>query len=158
MSHLHKLVTLARALFAAVVLAASARFAWVAGDVTHVLEERALETTREEREPKAEADTRTDRDHDEDGDHEEDARDAKKKPLASDRAQQAKMIRIMLSARHSAGRSPVYVNEALIGHTSFMADFSCQRGEPLVVRIVPEQGPAIERKATCTGPTLSVSD
>jgi hypothetical protein len=142
---------MAQWLFAASVLVAAARFVWVAADADAETGAGAGSSKAAQGSESAAADPALDTEPASKPHRKKEARDNGAEPAVE-------MVRVMLSARHSQGRSPVYVNDALVGYTTFMADFSCQSGEPLTVRIVPARGPAIERTTTCTAPTLSISD
>lgn len=67
-------------------------------------------------------------------------------------------VRVMLSVTLGEQRSEVYVNGDLQGLTPYAGDVSCQRGQPISVQIVPNEGPVIERTPTCRGSMIRITE
>ncbi len=67
-------------------------------------------------------------------------------------------LRLVISVTVGPPRSEVFVNGRRLGLSPYLGDFSCKRGEPLRVQIVPERGPLMTRRARCRGRTVRIRE
>jgi hypothetical protein len=67
-------------------------------------------------------------------------------------------VHTLLSVKHGAQRSEVFVDGEFMGNTPFAGNVTCVRGEPVSVEIAPRNGPPIHRSVTCQSGPMEVSE